>query len=829
MTAYTSTQAGNWSDTATWGGGGTPGDGDTASIGHAVTVDANTTVGTSPNDTTTYVVVTTSGGVITIPDGVTLTVEGNVQLGGVVGGTLTKNLQINGAGKLVFDGSPVSSSRNYLLRCEYRCSLQMAGTDGSNRATIESDAGGGYWQLSLQSASAHLESLSWARLTRCGDASNNGMTSYSSVFANAGNSMSITDTIFEDCGLMQFRQSIAGTITLARCVFESLSSDSCYLNNAVAGGTLTVDDCVFSGRVLFWNSEDWLLTGNYFGNGVINQSNDSGMHASCSGNFMLRPNATARTWYGSIRGCYFFDYYLDNQNIQTVTPRATGAGQEIVDNIQDFGNTSPSNPDGYFITQNGSGNDYSAKRNIFLPDSASTASGCWLNVYYATAGTVAIEHNTVIVNGVGQTGTYMGESGGGAAGQITSFKSNLFWTLTGDVNGGGHKLVRHNGSTTQDIADSSDCDYNWGWNLDAGSEGDGYQCDNTATAMFSSGTPDGNGGSGDPQFVDSSRNLIRFDIDNLGNAAATAWSDATAYSVGDTVSASDAGYFGGDTINWRCINAHTSNDGDATNGKPGSVTGFRTNWEPMSLYRLREDTSRIADLLTWVRGGFAVQNASLEDAGHDSVTIGAGAYVASGPTYTLTANHGATELDGQDATLTASRLLTVNHGTTELDGQNATLSASRLLTANHGATELAGQDATLTASRLLTVDHGAVELAGQSVDLTYNSGAATYTLTATAGAIELAGQGVTLEASRLLTVSHGATELNGQSATLAAQRVLSASHGAIELAGQATSLLTSRVLSANHSSLELSGQSVSLVYSDASGINVSQYYYRMML
>jgi hypothetical protein len=43
----TSTQSGNWSDTATWGGSAAPVDGDTATIstGHTVTVDVNATVG----------------------------------------------------------------------------------------------------------------------------------------------------------------------------------------------------------------------------------------------------------------------------------------------------------------------------------------------------------------------------------------------------------------------------------------------------------------------------------------------------------------------------------------------------------------------------------------------------------------------------------------------------------------------------------------------------------------------------------------------------------------------------------------------------------------
>jgi hypothetical protein len=46
MAAFTTTQAGDWSDAATWGDSGPPGDGDTATVNHAVTVDANTVVGT---------------------------------------------------------------------------------------------------------------------------------------------------------------------------------------------------------------------------------------------------------------------------------------------------------------------------------------------------------------------------------------------------------------------------------------------------------------------------------------------------------------------------------------------------------------------------------------------------------------------------------------------------------------------------------------------------------------------------------------------------------------------------------------------------------------
>lgn len=52
MAAYTSVMDGDWSNAATWGGGGVPGDGDTATIDHNVKIDGDITVGTATGATT---------------------------------------------------------------------------------------------------------------------------------------------------------------------------------------------------------------------------------------------------------------------------------------------------------------------------------------------------------------------------------------------------------------------------------------------------------------------------------------------------------------------------------------------------------------------------------------------------------------------------------------------------------------------------------------------------------------------------------------------------------------------------------------------------------
>lgn len=82
MTAYTSTQSGGWHFVATWGGGGVPGNGDTATIanGHVVEIHDSRTVGTSPTDLTTFVVLVQTGGTLAITDSSTFTVKGNIKI-----------------------------------------------------------------------------------------------------------------------------------------------------------------------------------------------------------------------------------------------------------------------------------------------------------------------------------------------------------------------------------------------------------------------------------------------------------------------------------------------------------------------------------------------------------------------------------------------------------------------------------------------------------------------------------------------------------------------------------------------------------------------------
>ena len=116
MAAFTSTQAGPWNDSATWGGGGVPGDGDTATIDHAVSVTANQTVGdgtTGGGDSFSSVIV--EDGPLTIEEDIVFTIKGDLRA--------THDITLEAGSALKFDTNAIAKishahgSRNAALYC----------------------------------------------------------------------------------------------------------------------------------------------------------------------------------------------------------------------------------------------------------------------------------------------------------------------------------------------------------------------------------------------------------------------------------------------------------------------------------------------------------------------------------------------------------------------------------------------------------------------------------------------------------------------------------------------------------------------------------------
>jgi hypothetical protein len=213
-------------------------------------------------------------------------------------------------------------------------------------------------------------------------------------------------------------------------------------------------------------------------------------------------------------------------------------------------------------------------------------------------------------------------------------------------------------STQQDVMSPANGDYNAGWQTLTGDNGTGFAHSGNGYVGKLSAMPGTHDLSVNPRFADATRNLMTFDYYYLGHHYAE-WQTSHAYSVGDTVThiptdVSGPIVFGGASINYRCIVAHTS---DATN-EPGAAryhmsqatptiwnpatargSNWRTYWEPASLYQLRQGVAAqtsitdgaigcvacgiIDALRNWVFAGYTPSNPALWCAGHDGETIGA--------------------------------------------------------------------------------------------------------------------------------------------------------------------------------------------------------------
>lgn len=146
MAAYTSTQTGDFSDAATWGGGGAPtSDGDTFNItsGHTVTIDANTAVPTNGfGDSYIYGILQSANAVSN-----TLRMDGRLYIKG--GGLLHLR---TGATVEITGTSP--EQHGIWQENENGASVIMEGSDGMPCTTLSSGGNEGMTSLAVTNASS---------------------------------------------------------------------------------------------------------------------------------------------------------------------------------------------------------------------------------------------------------------------------------------------------------------------------------------------------------------------------------------------------------------------------------------------------------------------------------------------------------------------------------------------------------------------------------------------------------------------------------------------------------------------------------------------------
>lgn len=564
MTAYTSAATGNWSTPTNWSPAGLPGNGDTVTIGHNITVDTTTIIGTSPAEGNIVVTVNSGGGALTVASGISFTVRGAIALNNAP-------MTMSAGSTLEFDASLASSpsAQNYELRIgtghnQTSARLNINGTSGS-RVTIRSNSGGGNGWINdgtgpwLQGG---LITGSYVDFLRIGDSSNDSIRQSPTSSAT----FYLTDATFTDCGRIGGTYNMGATcsFTLQRINMTNTqhSTDSLRLENAggYTSGTRLIDDCVFDKEVHFYTGAGFTVTNNFFGDTVDSTAGD---WVSCTGNlFQSNDNLAC----GGITSSYFL-YTAATDNPHYLQPNTTTNSSYSYNVFEAPNTTNPIDAgDCLLLPSVGSTTTYTMEYNVVVPAANGVTSGCLFSGLGNGNWRLNCNHNTWYLTANDPTsnnpalGT-AGETHNTAAGQITSFKSNI---AASSASRNAYLLRNVNGAPNNDVVTAANADYNLAYNMLAGSEGKGYNLPVT-------GSPGANDLAVDPQFVDPTRNAAKWDL-SLGGAGTAA-------------------------------NA-------VTELKRRHKTGYNSNYTINSLW-------------TYVRAGFAPTNALLDNAAHDGTDIGA--------------------------------------------------------------------------------------------------------------------------------------------------------------------------------------------------------------
>jgi hypothetical protein len=624
MPAITSAGSGAWNSVTAnspWPSGTIPVSGDTVTIAatHAVTIpDGYAAVcGNSP---AAAGVVLQVNGTLTVGGGA----SGSLQVKGGVAVAPAQALTLNAGSTLFIDGDGNHGQR-YLLDCGYRGQFLCNGTAGAHvtvKGGTAATVAGGATPAGLTSGTSSPKTVcAFTDFSYFGTSSAVADGPNFTLNLNYGGSAAdwqilLTDCKFDNCGIVQAgspNPCDGSRFELTRCSWtNSLGPRALeYARDAsTTGGTYFLQGCSFDATARFNLTTNLSVTGCYFGGSIV--SLGTARWAAFSGNF-TRSTLSGSDWYNSL-GDFVGNYVFGD----TVITNAHGVsfGQGDYDHVCDANVFEAPLADqaGDIVMAAGTlgagtRRNLTVTRNLVLPNAAGVVFGKLVS-FLGDRFTVGIEHNTITSTdartnlecGLAE----YGEGYAGRAGMFSSIRSNIAWTPAGK-NPGAFLYRGSGGGTTADSTTDAvapaNASNNAGNNLIATTGGittavpkAGYLDGVTAvTAMFSTTTGLGSGDvTSDPAFVDSSRNLAKWGLDNQ--------------STGGTVA--------------------------------------------QALAKIAADPTRIADLLSYVRAGFRPTasayngatysgDAATTDAAGTALTgtVGAMAYFAPGPvvatTYTL--------------------------------------------------------------------------------------------------------------------------------------------------------------------------------------------------
>lgn len=589
MAAFTSKASGNWSSggQTTWNEVGVPGAGDTVTIGaHNITVDVDTIIGTSPNNTTTMAITHSSARTLTVAAGRTLTVRGNIQHVNQCG------IALAAGASLIFDNSLSGGSPIYRVTNGGFSNYVFSGT-ALARCTFGAIVG----QSCSISGAWDTFTASFADIVRVSGLSISAILS----------PLSILDTTFTGCGqctLAWSNTTASTTLTRARFVSGTGSNDLQFNNTLTpdAGVTRTLTECAFQKTVVF-NTVGFAVVKNYFGFGFEAIAGIASF-AELRDNFVLQDgtlgNGNGMRCPSTVRRNYFAVQNLGG-NPHYIAPTALFSRDTYVDQNVFEGDTPDlvDTGDCVLVNQSATSGGFKVigRNNIVLPGAGGIPSGTLLTIFDAISS-VRTEwfRNTANINDsavAGKRGAFaFGEAGsGGFANQLSALKSNIAWGSTPSQGYLGERVT----ANVKDIVTAANADYNWRHNLSAGDNQRGYNDNIGSNAMWTAGDAvaagvDVNGVADDPEFYDSERNLA-------------SWNAARGYGAATF----DAG-----------------------------------------LQSIFESPTRVVDLVNYIFEGFRVRNAAARNAAHDGGPVGAANYIKASRYFVVTSGLGAYLQDKYD-------------------------------------------------------------------------------------------------------------------------------------------------------------------------------------
>lgn len=506
-TVYTSTQSGLWSASATWGGAGVPTDGDTVNIGaHTVIVAANTTVGTSPNSTSSNVVALTSASsVLIVSNSATLTVKGNI---GHVNGSTHRQLENT---TLTFDNSGSGGSPAYQFNNVGFSNFRL----GSN-STMQAISG----QTFANSVAMSLFAATNANFVRA-----SGLT-WGSISGN----VYLYGCVFNRCDRLRPTSTSAtidfivdgNTFTNGTHATEDMNLT---MSTAASSGTRRIRGNTFW-KTVTYQAKSFDIQTNAFGNGIavvagstwshfrnnfvrldgtLNGGNGALFPASLTRNYFVLSNAVGNPHFIAPSALLGSDTVVAQNIFEAHTPDLLDIGDAVLINASSTSGT----------------NKVVGRNNIVLPISYTNnaASGTMLTIYNSASTSewyrCTANVNDSWVGGTATNGMFaVAEASTGVAAQVGAIKSCLAWGSSANQ---GYFAVRQTGNV-KDIITAANCDYNWRYGSKDGDNQRGYEDKAAANALWTDGdaaaaSVDTHQGSGNPQFYDSARNLAKWSYD----------------------------------------------------------------------------------------------------------------------------------------------------------------------------------------------------------------------------------------------------------------------------------------------------------------------------